>query len=289
MRINTLLNDDAPGTSSPAKGPGRGNWSRKGNGASRHSFKPRFDAQGTSQDGASPSGNAQVPGFTGPHGFYLPLNGSDPTHKRTRPLTQHQLAVESYRRRRVDVILDRNLRVEYKKARRRRQRDGPIMRTWIRCKGMPDFYDTDEESEYQAVRYKHMNEGPSGRTRSPPPMFAGLIPLDFAGEPNDHGEEAYSRAKMLGRVLRRMDRWEGGVAPVKKKKKPQPTQGDVVWMDNGEGDDYEGEGDDDQDMEDLDEVDRQLLEAAEGADSEDDEDQQMEEAMYPESTPAPLA
>ena len=97
MRINTLLNDDGPTTTPTSKGPGRGNWSRNRNGGGR-GFKARLDAQ-NSQEGQSPSTNATS--FAGPHGFYLPLNGSDPSHKRTRPLTQHQLAVEQYRRRPV--------------------------------------------------------------------------------------------------------------------------------------------------------------------------------------------
>ncbi|KAF2845070.1 hypothetical protein T440DRAFT_559219 [Plenodomus tracheiphilus IPT5] len=210
MRINTLLNDDTGPSSSPApKGPGRGNWSRNRTSGIHHpssaarTFKSRLDAN-ASQDGASPSTSA--PTFNGPHGFYLPLNGSDPSHKRTRPLTQHQLAVEQYRRRRVDVILSRSLRTEYALASRRRRHANPIMLSWIRCKGMPDGYDTDEESHAQA-RYYGDDAGMG--TKTPPPMPAGLVPLDFGGEVNDHGEESYYRAKMLGRALRRVERWEG--------------------------------------------------------------------------------
>lgn len=213
MRINTLLNDDGAPSSSPApKGPGRGNWSRSRPSGIHHpssaarSFKSRLDAT-ASQDGASPSTNA--PTFNGPHGFYLPLNGSDPSHKRTRPLTQHQLAVEQYRRRRVDVILSRSLRTEYALASRRRRHANPIMLSWIRCKGMPDGYDTDEETHSQ-TKYHGGGEAMDGMgTKTPPPMPAGLVPLDFGGEVNDHGEESYYRAKMLGRALRRMERWEG--------------------------------------------------------------------------------
>lgn len=205
MRINTLLNDDAPmSTPAPSKGPGRGNWSRSKTGTGGpKSFRSRLDAN-TSQDGQSPSGNA--PTFSGPHGFYLPLNGSDPAHKRTRPLTQHQLAVEQYRRRRVDVILDRGLRLEYKAAAKRRRKTNPFMRAWIRCKGMADGYDTEEENTVSSQHPQDIDVG----TKTPPPMPAGLVPLDFGGEINDHGEESYYRAKMLGRALRRLDRWENG-------------------------------------------------------------------------------
>jgi len=227
MRINTLLNNSNNGSiindttggpaSSPAppKGPGRGNWSRHRaagmhlSSSAARAFKSRLDGT-ASQDGASPSTNA--PTFNGPHGFYLPLNGSDPSHKRTRPLTQHQLAVEQYRRRRVDVILSRSLRLEYATAARRRRRANPFMLSWIRCKGMPDGYDTDEETHSQS---KYVSGGggdaldTGSGTKTPPPMPAGLVPLDFGGEINDHGEESHYRAKMLGRALRRMERWEG--------------------------------------------------------------------------------
>ncbi|KAI8935643.1 hypothetical protein NX059_007169 [Plenodomus lindquistii] len=231
MRINTLLNDDNhPSSSSPApKGPGRGNWSRSRTSGIHHpssaarTFKSRLDAT-ASQDGASPSTNA--PTFNGPHGFYLPLNGSDPSHKRTRPLTQHQLAVEQYRRRRVDVILSRSLRAEYAAAARRRRHANPIMLSWIRCKGMPDGYDTDEESHNQSRYYG--DEAGMG-TKTPPPMPAGLVPLDFGGEVNDHGEESYYRAKMLGRALRRVERWEG--------------RGVGRRRGNGKGGDADGDGD----------------------------------------------
>ncbi|KAH8726254.1 hypothetical protein GQ44DRAFT_771441 [Phaeosphaeriaceae sp. PMI808] len=86
MRINTLLNDDIPSSSPVPKGPGRGNWSRNRaaiGGAGPRGFKTRLDAN-TPQDDHSPSTTA-APTFNGPHGFYLPLNGSDPSHKRTRP------------------------------------------------------------------------------------------------------------------------------------------------------------------------------------------------------------
>lgn len=248
MRINTLLNDDVPmSTPAPSKS-GRGNASRSkaGTGGPR-SFRSKLDANAL-QDGQSPSGNA--PTFSGPHGFYLPLNGSDPAHKRTRPLTQHQLAVEHYRRRRVDVILDRGLRFAYKDAAKRRRKANTFMRAWIRCKGMADGYDTDEDTT-------HPNASEEHSTSTPPPMPAGLVPLDFGGEVNDHGEESYYRAKMLSRALRRLDHWENG----------KSGSGLRRARYNDEIDD--GTDDDDEDM--LDAVD----ERGEEMDT-DDEDEEME-------------
>lgn len=70
---------------------------------------------------------------------------------------------------------------------------------------MPDGYDTDEESN--AIPF---NADVDMGSKTPPPMPAGLVPLDFGGERNDHGEESYYRAKMLARALRRLERWEDG-------------------------------------------------------------------------------
>ncbi|KAH6629806.1 hypothetical protein C7974DRAFT_395270 [Boeremia exigua] len=244
MRINTLLNDDAPmSTPAPSKSASRANWSRTKNGTGGpRSFRSKLDAN-ASQDGQSPSGNA--PTFSGPHGFYLPLNGSDPAHKRTRPLTQHQLAVEQYRRRRVDVILDRGLRVAHKAAAKRRRKANPFLRAWIRCKGMADGYDTDDDP-----LAPHTDDH---GTATPPPMPAGLVPLDFGGEVNDHGEESHHRAKMLRRALRRLDHWEHGRAGAKRARYR---------------DDVDSE-DEDEDMLDEEEERREEIES-------EDEDEEME-------------
>ena len=264
MRINTLLNDDGPASSPAPKGPGRGNWSRNrhsgigasGGGPAARSFKTRLDAPTASQDGQSPSTSA--PTFNGPHGFYLPLNGSDPSHKRTRPLTQHQLAVEQYRRRRVDVILDRGIRIEYKAAAKRRRKGNAFMRSWIRCKGMGNGYDTDEETYTQ--HSTHVEDMMGAKT--PPLMPAGLVPLDFGGEINDHGEESYFRAKMLSRALRRLDRWEGGKGAPRKVERSMERERDVRPVYRSE------EDEDEEDMMDVDER---------GGDEESDEESEDED------------
>lgn len=289
MRINTLLNDDVPASSPAPKGPGRGNWSRNravgggtGVGGGARSFKSRLDA-GTSQDGQSPSTSA--PTFNGPHGFYLPLNGSDPSHKRTRPLTQHQLAVEQYRRRRVDVILDRGIRIEYKAASARRRRANTFTRVWIRCKGMADGYDTDEESLVHAHWQPDVVEV---GTRTPPPMPAGIVPLDFGGEVNDHGEESYYRAKMLSRALRRLQRWEDGRVTLRARPKGESAVrngiGDVGLRPVAE-DDSDGDEEDDM-MADADDLRRE--EESESSEDEEVEGGMGRERVYDPHTLPPL-
>jgi Ino eighty subunit 1 len=294
MRINTLLNEDGPASSSPApKGPGRGNWSRNrqsGIGASggpaARSFKAKLDAT-NSQDGQSPSTSA--PTFNGPHGFYLPLNGSDPSHKRTRPLTQHQLAVEQYRRRRVDVILDRGIRIEYKQAAKRRRKTNSFVRSWIRCKGMADGYDTDEESYAQfgsSIDADGLATGSGGGTKTPPPMPSGLVPLDFGGETNDHGEESYYRAKMLSRALRRLERWEDGkLAPRGRRPKGESNANADTSLPLGGGARQgmleSGDEEDDEEAEDMMDVDD-----ADDASEDDTEDETMLDAGGSRSAPA---
>jgi Ino eighty subunit 1 len=285
MRINTLLNDDAPASSSPApKGPGRGNWMRNRTsavGTGARSFKSRLDAT-ASQDGASPSTSA--PTFNGPHGFYLPLNGSDPSHKRTRPLTQHQLAVEQYRRRRVDVILDRGIRIEYAAAARRRRTSNTFMRSWIRCKGMADGYDTDEESHAQAMYQEHIEVG----TKTPPPMPAGLVPLDFGEEVNDHGEESYYRAKMLSRAIRRLERWEDGRRRgARGPRIVSNVTGGNVHVGNGGNAEMDDESDEDDGDDDEDDVmqDAEDLRREEESESSEDEDMERERAFDPHVLP----
>lgn len=258
MRINTLLNEDGPASTPAPKGPGRGNWSRKAASAAR-GFKSKLDAA-NSQDGQSPSGNA--PTFSGPHGFYLPLNGSDPSHKRTRPLTQHQLAVEQYRRRRVDVILDRGIRKEYKLAAKRREAQAPLLRAWIRCKGIKDGYDSEEDTNES-----YQQDGDVRNQRVEPPLLSGLVPIDYGGEENDYGEECYYHAKMLNRVMRRMDRWDENKGVVRTKPK-----GSSRHVENGGGrmngeDDF---ADEDEEMQDVDD-----LEQRDDSDEDEDEDERI--------------
>lgn len=249
MRITTVLNDDAP-VSTPSSHRVRNTWNRSRAGGSARTFKSKLDANGGGGDMPSPAITAPaVSSYTGPHGFYLPLNGSDPSHKRTRPLTAHQLAVEKFRRRRVDVILDRGLREEYQHAAKRRKRDGSFARAWIRCKGIGDGYDTDEESYIQERQQADVEV----RRKTPPPMFAGLMPLAYGGEVNDYGEEAYVRSRSLKRAVRRLDRWENGgvdeIANGDREKGKRKAGADANATANGAF--AEQDEDDDEEMQDV--------------------------------------
>lgn len=265
MRINTLLNDETPSVSATpvSKGPGRGNWSRNRTNATssgvRHALK---------NEAGSPSTNASALG--GPHGFYLPLNGTDPVHKRTRPLTAHQVAVERYRKERVDFILDRRLREEHKVSKRRRLRQGALARAWLRLRAMPEDYHTDEEMLGA--------EGHEQLLKAPPPIFAGLLPT--YDENDDFGEEAASRAQIMRRTRRRLERWEGGTAPIRRKKK-DANGTDLVWVntpaENERAQDQNQQAEYEAGDEELDDIDRDVLGEVDGDDTEEevDEDQEM--------------
>jgi Ino eighty subunit 1 len=98
-------------------------------------------------------------------------------------------------------------------------------------------------------------------TKTPPPMPAGLVPLDFGGEVNDHGEESYFRAKMLARALRRLDRWEGGKGVKMKGERSMHVERPLYRSEDEE---------DDEDMMDVDER------GGEEESSDESEDEEME-------------
>ncbi|KAK8237538.1 hypothetical protein IWZ00DRAFT_563301 [Phyllosticta capitalensis] len=225
MRINNLLNDEAPATppapTPPTKGPGRGNWGPRNKGtpstaaSGRHAFKSAMDA--------SPALSGP-----GPHGFYLPLNGADPSINRKRPPTAHQMAVEQHRKKQVDYILDRKIRKRHEQATKHREFEGAMARTWKRLKMMPDGYDSEEEY-YGAALLAAENgavmdfPGPARKPVLEAPKFAGLYPVPSSrAEGDDCGEEMAHWARVFRQTGRRLDRWEGNGEPAIKKQRRDP-------------------------------------------------------------------
>lgn len=112
---------------------------------------------------------------------------------------------------------------------------------------------------------------------NPTPRFVGLLPAVM--EPNDWGEEAHARAQVMRRAGRRLERWEEGTLPMRRKHKEGGSQAqDKASMQAGRGtgmsasilDDEPGDGE-----EELDDVDRELLGEMDGDDSDAmDEDEQ---------------
>ncbi len=295
MRINTLLNEDEHSvlpTSGTGKGPGRGNWGRNRNkdataviNVPRLKSKADYPRQTQTPDASSP--NIGPGGPTGPHGFYLPLNGTDPTQKRSRPLTAHQVAIERYRKERVDYILDRRLRFVYEGHKEYRGKESAIIRAWRRCAALPDGYDTDEDEGHR--------------------LPGGFATLGTTAEPSDFGEEVHSVAQALRRAARRLDRWDGELAETsvgsvpsrRSRKKAVDSRREQRWYyprrraaeakdeakeEEPDGDSYiegvaEGLMEIDGPDEELDDIEREMLEEVDADDTdEEDNDQTMVDA-----------
>jgi Ino eighty subunit 1 len=230
MRVNALLNDDAPtpppaaaSTPAPAsKGPGRGNWG--------HRRKENQIAAANAAAAQRPV-EEQTPGLAArPHGYYIPLNGQIVEPKRSRPLTVHQQAVERYRMENVNYILDRGLRDAHVKAKRRRTKDHSDMaRAWKRCRALPDMYDSEEE--VNAPVPAPIPGAPEAMAAARAlVMMASLKPCHW--EINDWGEEAANLAGGIRKVRRRTERWDSGATVVRKRDAPElPIQDEYDDMD----------------------------------------------------------
>ncbi|MDI1491139.1 MAG: hypothetical protein OHK93_002346 [Ramalina farinacea] len=108
-------------------------------------------------------------------------------HRRPRPETSHQRAVNMNRKMRIDHILHKHLTSHQAAMRRdqRRNRSSFGMMVMNRVKDLPENYDSDEDTSW----------GPGG-----------LVPN--RNEPEDYGAEAVRYKKVLDRALRRLARAE---------------------------------------------------------------------------------
>lgn len=208
--------------------------------------------------------------------------------RKPRPPTAHQLAVERNRSKRVEWILNRDLRKEHHKARKLRRQEGVIVRTKRRLDAMEDpLVDSDDEDYRHADKEKTAFRGKG---------FGGLVPL--SAETDDFGEQLTSYSASFRRVTRRLARWEenkatlGVVRPFKKSYRSRDQRDRSYSLANGEkASDSFDKGDDDgktngdangdvamEDAEDLDDVDKQLLGLAGEDDEGGDEDDELDDA-----------
>ena len=200
QRIDALLNDEGT-TPTPRKGPGRGNWRRNRttiNDSGELLANPR----------SNPKGGHELNSMTT---VFVPVNGADsvgaaaPTSKRSRPLTSHQIALEKFRKDRVNHILDRGLRKDRERADRKRKKEGSGARAWKRIRNLPDRYDSEEEaSTTGAGRVGAAHIGGVGIT--------GFRQNEW--EDMDYGAEAAMMAVAFRRMRRRLERHEDGDAAV---------------------------------------------------------------------------
>jgi len=171
----------------------------------------------------------------GPHGYYLPLNGSDVVPKRQRPPTSHQIAVERFRRQKVEFFLDRGLREMQQKARREHVREGSLIRSWRRTVEAMDpkvpLYDSEDEE--RRVKLEGLANGVDMGARASFTM-AGL--RQSAWEEEDGGEWSGILAQGLRRLNRRLlERWERGEKVVRKKRKVEDDECADEGADEGAG------------------------------------------------------
>ena len=112
-------------------------------------------------------------------------SGQATTHRRSRPETSHQRAVNMNRKMRMDHILHKQLTTAQGAIRREKRKSTSsfgmlaIKRIW----SLPDLYDTEDEDSW----------GPGGLVPNPE-------------ETEDFGEEAVRHRKVIDRALRRLQR-----------------------------------------------------------------------------------
>ncbi|KAK3955357.1 hypothetical protein QBC32DRAFT_43341 [Pseudoneurospora amorphoporcata] len=188
-------------------------------------------------EGSSPGGGQMLEGVV---------------HRKPRPPTAHQLAVERNRASRVEWILDRGLRRNHHRSRKQRRVDGSIIRVVNRldkAKEWADFSDSEDEETVNynkqallagAVNYTGYGENYPFREKG----YVGLCQLK--DEEDDFGEEFASYSAALRRAQRRLSRWEesndpdlGVIRPIKR---PKLINGDANGDGEGHGDEDDGEG-----------------------------------------------
>ncbi|KAF2435133.1 hypothetical protein EJ08DRAFT_693024 [Tothia fuscella] len=274
--VTTPAPESSANVSLKPKGPGRGNWGyrRKENQANANNTPAYVLAStpgtGISRPRAQPIASeepdaASFNGASRPHGFYLPLNGAVVEPKRSRPLTSHQVAVERYRKERVDFILEKGIIEAHYESKRKRSNEGALIRTWRRMKALPDGFDSEEEDINLAAALAHREnnreaiaqlplreqatqsiltmqigssngdaiaakEGVAARALL---MMSSLRPSPW--EESDWGEEAGYLASGMRKVRRRTERWESG-APVVRRRDDREGALESMEVDEGGGD-----------------------------------------------------
>lgn len=219
--IESVTADETPARAS-SKGPGRGNWRRN---RLEPSGDPSIAPRSTPK--AAPKAEPLTTVF-------VPVNGVEPSaNKRARPPTSHQLALENFRKQRVNHIIDRGLKKVRAKATRKRKAENPVVRAWKRIRTLDATYDSEEEANTTGA-------GRAGAART------GIAFGGFGRKPgkaDDYGEEAAEIGYMFGRFRRRIDpvasnKWHDEWLvrhPPKKESSPQFQQ----WETSDEDDEPE--------------------------------------------------
>jgi Ino eighty subunit 1 len=218
---------------SPTTGPRINMLLNAEGGSSKHFGRGKYPRNKDSHASLRPKGGVD----------YAALNGdshSGPTTKRSRPPTSHQIALDQFRKDKVNYILDRGLRDTRSQAARKRKRASTVTRATKRCKTLKSGYDSEEEAHMTAA-------GRIGAAKMGVSM-GGF--RQITAEANDYGEEMAAIAQGLRRLRRRLGRLEDGDAPPRIKSKTRGKRGampvladdDIMDLDEREDDDDEDDG-----------------------------------------------
>jgi hypothetical protein len=160
-----------------------------------HGFLPphRPDPSNRQRLVFKPHGDHKIEISTVPPGMGHPvittgnLNGN--SHRRSRPETSHQKAVNMNRKMRIDHILHKQMLDQHTSIRKEKRRGSSSFgfMAMRRIRDLPDNYDTENEISW----------GPGGLVPNP-------------GEKEDFGEAALQNKKVLDRAVRRLLRDDNG-------------------------------------------------------------------------------
>jgi len=155
---------------------------------------------------------------------FVNANGSDATApdkslKRSRPPTSHQIALEQYRRGKVDAILKAGLKQKRAEMDAKRAKQNPLIRAMQRVSSLPEDYDSEEEALKLGL----------GRG-----LAARLHAIKLAGyvqgedEVPDYGAEAAELARVFRRLKRRLEKKDARDRAEAESKKRQAGEEDGV-------------------------------------------------------------
>lgn len=234
---NTPLGPLLGGASTPSraapsgkpKGPGRGNWRRNKLVPpithAEQAPRPVPVIQQTSLPRRSilPSNvAAEIMSRAGQLGSEQGAIASGPGSKKSRPLTTHQLRINEYRQSRIRRILERGVQRGQVDARKKRLREGGILRAWKRIRSMPSGWDSEEEearmlAESKEDEAKNPEDGEwrlfgkrfrAGILRDPRGVHMAGYVLPGLREVEDAGEQAGHTARSMAAALKKLQALE---------------------------------------------------------------------------------
>lgn len=165
-------------------------------------------------------------------------------HRRPRPLTQHQIAVEANRRQLTETLLAVKKKEIFAELQAKREQSDCVVRAALRIQNLPMGYDSEDEDTGWGM--------------------GALGPNPDDEVVDDFGEEAEMWMSVVANVKRRLERWSGEEAlatwtrDVSRMKRKRRTRVGRVekerWDDDDEDEEDEEEGEGSMDMDGIAEI-----------------------------------